>query len=228
MKNIIITLVLLFSRNYFFSQEKENLNSHLQNRSGKLFFGLSVEVRITPFYNEKDFFLLSKQYAQVNDESQNSGFAFSYSLNYYVTKNLSLSFSNSFRNDILYNKSETAMLPLLKNSKSEKTIFIDYHLYTDYHINISKKSQLLTRLGFSFMNTNSEYNQFESIFQNGVFIGNIGVIKDFSFNALNYGLGYKINKFDILIGAFSSKNTPYTSARYTIPYFKINYTFLKI
>lgn len=228
MKNIIIFLILLFPKSNIFSQEKINLNSHIQNRSGKLFFGLSLEARITPFYNEKDFFSMPKQYAQVNDESQNSGFAVSYSLNYFANKNLSFGFSNSFRNDILYNKSETAMLPTLKNSKSEKTIFIDYHLYSDYHIYISEKSQLFARFGYSFMNTNSDYNQFESIYQNGVYIGNIGVIKDFSFNALNYGIGYKINKFDILIGAFSSKNTPYTSTRYTIPYIKINYTFLKI
>ncbi len=223
-----LSLLILLINCTVFSQENQNsFKSNFLDRQGKLFLNFGTEIRITPYYNEKDFASNQNNFIPVNSDEQNSGIAFYYALNYFVTKNLSFGFANSFRNDILFTKADFSTFPQFKISKPEKTTFIDYHLFSDYYIKLSPNSNLFLRFGISYLNTNSDYILTESIYQNGNWIGNTAINKDFSFTSSNYGLGFKKNRFDFMIGAYTSKSSPYSSARYTIPYIKINYTFFK-
>lgn len=224
-----IVLFSLLTNCMIFAQENQNtFKNYFSERKGRLFLNFGTEIRITPYYNEKDFVLNQNNFIPVNDNEQNSGVAFYYNLNYFVTENLSFGFANTFRNDILFRKADFSSFPQFKISKPEKTIFIDYHLFSDYYIKLSPNSKLFLRLGISYLNTNSDYILTESIYQNGVWIGNTASDRDFSFASSNYGLGFKKNRFDFMIGAYTSKNSPYSSARYTIPYIKINYTLFKL
>lgn len=86
------------------------------------------------------------------------------------------------------------------------------------------------RVGKSLMNRNSNYSDKTSFYNDGEYIGSIIGQENLHFSPYNFGLGYKKNKVEILIGIYSTSNTPYFSVSegFIIPYFNLAYTIGKM
>ncbi|MGB3606447.1 hypothetical protein, partial [Psychroserpens sp.] len=117
-----------------------------ENRGGQLFFKVGSEYRITPLPTSAP----PSQNVFVNTDLQNSGVAFAYTLDMFVTKNLSIGFSNSFRYDYLGGIAEFE--GDIGAQPENRGLIIGYHFYLDYHFKVFKESELFLRLGRSLLN----------------------------------------------------------------------------
>lgn len=217
MKHLLIAILLCG----MFSQ----LNAQDENRKGHLFFKVGTEYRITPLPWE-----FSEQPTVFsNIDLQNSGPAFNYSLDYFITKNLSIGFTHSIRYSLLLYNNDTSVNFISR--AAEKTWMHDYHFYLDYHFKIfkNKESDLFVRLGQSLMNTGSDFSTTKAFFdQNGEIIGHLISQGSFRYSASNFAIGYKKKRLEAMIGVYSSKNVwlidPNT---FTVPYIKLSYSLKK-
>ena len=80
--------------------------------------------------------------------------AFMHDLNYFLTTALSLGFSNSLRYDTQL--SDRASLTTENTGPKSKTLLVDYHFYADYHFKAFVNSELVLRLGRSYLKTDSQ------------------------------------------------------------------------
>ena len=214
-----ILLFILFATTYSYSQ--------IEERKGKLFFKIGSEYRITPLpYN------MSKVNPQipVDLEVQNSGVAFHYGFDYFITKNLSLGFNNSFRYDVLI-KNINEIDQENGFQKTDKTLIVGGHLYLDYHVKVFKNSELFGRLGYSLLNGGTEYMQKTTFYDNQGNILNYAYgSANFEFYATNLAIGYKKGKVELLIGMYSSNTSNYfvETESLKIPYINITYTIGKM
>lgn len=222
MKKVYFIIFLLTSL-IGFSQNDVNIES----KKGELFLNIGTEYRITPYYKSFPNNLKNN----TNIDAQNSGVAFSYGLSYFVSDKISLNFSNSFRYDLLLYPENENYSGKNYFQKAENTVFIDFHSYLDYYFKLSSNRKLLIRLGYSLMNNGSNYVVSETLYDDASnVVGYSTSQNDFSFFAGNIGLGFKKNKFEILLGSYVSKNTNYFNydTRLTLPYLKLSYIVTKL
>ena len=144
---------------------------------------------------------------------QNTGVGFHYDLNYFLTTALSLGFSNSLRYDIQL--SDRASLTTDNTGPKSKTLLVDYHFYADYHFKAFANSELVLRLGQSYLNTGSQITATEN-----------NAVSDFSFDywSWNLGLGYQKQRTRLMLGVFNSSTTNYPQTEsLVIPYLSFTY-----
>lgn len=218
MKYLII-LIFLANTTYSFSQ--------IEERKGKLFFKVGSEYRITPLPYD---FGKTEPSLRTNIDQQNSGVAFHYGFDYYITKNLSIGFNNSFRYDILV-INDNEILNDFGVQKIDKTLIVGGHLYLDYHVKVFKNSELFARIGRSILNGGTNYVEKNTYYDNqGEPIGYSYSDEDFLFFPANFAIGYKRDKVEILIGMYASTQSNYfeESESLKIPYINFTYTIGKL
>lgn len=217
----ILNILLILFSTIVLSQEKNPLTE----RKGKLILSVGTDYRITPIYGSANTY----NQAITSIDLQNSGTTFNYSFDYFITNNLSLGFSQSFRYDVLLYNDDTSFN--FGARKADKAIFIDYHFYLKYFLKINKESKLFLKFGKSMMNRGSEYNYVVTFYQtNGSEIGKGISQEDFSYGATNIGLGFNRKKLEIMLGMYTSSNTQYftTSQNFKILYVNLNYQIFKL
>jgi hypothetical protein len=218
MKHLIILFFLTITT-YSFSQ--------IEERKGKLFFKVGSEYRITPLPYDSSK-LDNRISADI--DAQNSGVAFHYGFDYFITKNLSIGFNNSFRYDVLIRQindidADNGV------QKTDKTLIVGGHFYLDYHVKVFKNSELFARIGRSVLNGGTEYMRKTSYYDNdGNVVAYSYVNEDFLFFSANFAIGYKREKVEILIGMYTSTQTNYfnESESFKIPYINFTYTIGKL
>lgn len=198
-----------------------------ETRKGKLIFKVGTEYRITPLpYNVEE---IDATGGLTNIDYQNSGFAINYTLDYFVTKNLSLGFTNSFRYDLLLYNDDTSFIRGAR--KAEKTLIMDYHFYLDYHFKVFKNSELFVRAGKSLANRGTSYSDLDPFFdQDGTLVAQSISQNNWHYQPENFGIGYKKNKVEIMAGVLTTTNSEYffSNERLTIPYLKFSYNLGKL
>ena len=218
MKNFFLLIILTITT-YSYSQ--------IEERKGKLFFKIGSEYRITPLPYD-----LSKvdQSIPVDIDAQNSGVALHYGFDYFISKNLSVGFNNSFRYDLII-KTDNEINRENGFQKGDKSLIIEGHLYLDYHIKVFKNSELFARVGYSLLNGGTEYIKKTSFYDNeGNLVGSFLLNSDLSYNAANFAIGYKKQKVELLVGLYSSSTSNYFAETESliIPYINITYTIGKM
>lgn len=226
MKKILFAALFL-STFSIFSQEENKNDLFLNTRKGKLFLNLSPEYRIAAYYNSGENEYLYK--GLTNIDNQLSGPVISYSLNYFITNNLSIGFSHSFKNSLLTYNQEIATNN--GSQKSINTLFMDYHFYLDYFVTISKNKQLFLRVGKTVLNSGSDYSYRTNYYdETNKFLGYSVNQTNFKYFPFNYAIGFKKDRFDISLGFYTSKSTPYfkDDTKVTVSYIKLNYNLFKL
>ncbi len=208
-----------------FSQNSYDINQ----RKGKLFFSLATELRPLPI-RAKDAISNPSFDNASNIDFQSSGMAFSYALDYFINKNLSLGFSQSIRYDLITLPIDEITANFGYRPAKNDFIF-DYHLYIDYHFKVFKEGELFLRFGRSFLNRGTEFSEKESSFDSdgNVIISFIGSV-DSAYEPYNWGVGYKKKKVSFMLGAYTSSNTEYfnDNSTFIIPYLQFKYNFGKL
>lgn len=221
----LLTIIFLSLSFFVFSQTKEA-------RKGQLFFKIGTEYRITPLPYEP--WETDPNIALTDIDLQNSGLAINYSLDYFITKNLSLGLTNSFRYDLLlYNDEISFQDPTGRNgsTKAEKTLITDFHFHLDYHFKIFKDSEIFVRVGKSLANRGTDYSTVTPFFdQDGNLVSKSIGQDNFHIQPENFGLGYKKNKVEVMAGVLTTTVTNYflSNERLTIPYLKLSYNLGKL
>jgi|SRR5690606_5031940 len=218
MKKLFL-LIIFTTTTYTYSQ--------IEERKGKLFFKIGSEYRITPL--PYDVGKVDQQ-IPTDIDVQNSGVAFHYGLDYFITKNLSIGFNNSFRYDVLI-KNVNEIDQENGYQKTDKTLIVGGHLYLDYHVKVFKNSELFARLGYSLLNGGTEYVNKTTFYDNeGNILGYSYGSDNFEFFATNFALGYKRGKVELLVGLYSSNTSNYFAETESlkIPYINITYTIGKM
>lgn len=221
MKHIFL---LFFTFNLICAQSQLTDKEYINSRRGQLFFKGEIEYRLTPIY-ELTNGQFSNYRGNLDKGGQNSGTGLNYSLNYFITKNFSVNFGQTFRYDTLFYPTDYPEIFTVK--ESVKTLLIDYHFSIDYYLKIFEKGQIYFRLGFSMNNTNSEYVVTRKIQQTGAWIAATYFT---NYEPINYALGYKIKKTDIAIGVYQTHYTEYEPEpiQTLFPYVKISYDIFKL
>lgn len=218
MKNLFL-LIILTTTTYSYSQ--------IEERKGKLFFKIGSEYRITPL--PYDFGKVDPR-MPADIDRQNSGVALHYGFDYFITKNLSIGFNNSFRYDVLI-RNDNDIDQENGFQKTDKTLIIGGHLYLDYHIKVFKNSELFARVGYSLLNGGTEYIEKNTYYDNqGNSIGYGYVNETLEYYSANFAVGYKKEKVELLLGLYSSNASNYfvETESLMIPYINITYTIGKM
>ena len=225
MKNLLYSLlaiVWLFPTSLL-AQDNE-LPATTNVRQGQLYFSIGTEYRTGDIENVFKSRAFPNRGLDVKD--LNRGAAFSYSLDYFFTQNLSLGFSHSLRYDHIHEATPDA-IPGGASSNAviadQYGLIMDYHLYMKYHFIVAKQ-EFFFQAGLSFL------NNAPTIRKNPVSISSNGVerIDNTSLDLMDitskFGLGYQKNRFSIMGGIyFSDENPFYQGANYILPYFELKY-----
>src|SRR5690606_9153724 len=116
---------------------------------------------------------------------------------FFITKNLSLGFGNSFRYGYLldtYDQIEGEF----GVSPTKKTLITDHHIYLDYHIPVFKESELFVRAGKSMLNNGTNYSKKTTYYQDDNIIGHSFGEEDFFYFATNFGIGWKKKRIELV------------------------------
>ena len=208
--------MFVFSFLGLFAQSSEENPFSIDNRQGLLFFSVGTDYRITPIEKrlESAAYPIGEFRASADEVgAQNAGVGFRYDLNYFLTTSLSLGFSNSLRYDIQL--SDRASLTTDNTGPKSKTLLVDYHFYADYHFKAFANSELVLRLGRSYLNTGSQMTVTEN-----------NAVRDFSFDywSWNLGLGYRKQRTHLMLGVYSSSTTNYPQTEsLVVPYLSFTY-----
>lgn len=228
MKQLIVIVILAIG-----------LSSYSQDfdRKGKLFINIGPEYRITPFTNnsvldtDSGYFDPTVAGSYTNADTQNSGFALNYSLDYYITKNLSIGLGHSFRYALL--NSQPYSPKEIGPTKTTYRLMMDYHVYADYHVKVFREGELFVRLGISLLNRNSSFQLKETHYDdNGNYLGTSYSRVDYAYESINVALGYKKKKVELMAGFYIDGESEYftdmgLSRTYYIPYLKFNFNVCK-
>ena len=225
MKNLLFSLLafLWLFPQHLLAQESA-LPPTSNTRQGQLYFSIGTEYRIGHIYNFSNNSIWNAR--GVSEEDLNRGAAFSYSLDYFFTHNLSLGFSHSLRYDHIHEATADA---IPGGTSSNAVIADQYGLIMDYHLNIKyhfivAKQEFFFQAGLSFLNNAPTIRKNPvRISSNGVERQDINTL-DLMDIAAKYGLGYQKNRFSIMGGIYFSDDNPfYQGANYILPYFELKY-----
>lgn len=220
MKKTYILLLGFISLTLFAQNTQDD-----DQRNGSLFFSVGTQYRITPVYEYRSP-VIFKAGENINRatqiDSQNSGPALFYTLDYYITKNLSLGFSHSMRYDLI-----TMGRPEIQSDTGVQSadygLIFGYTVYLDYHIKAFKNAELVVHLGRSRLNTGTNFTSKQTFYVNNTAVHSYSQ-EDFAYFAWDFALGYKKKKFSFIIGAYTTSVTNYYLIDdFIIPYFSFKY-----
>lgn len=222
MKKVFITLLITIPLLVFPQSKKED------KRGGKFYFSVGPEYRVTPIYN---FSTSSEEGAQyTNVDSQNSGTAINFDVEFFIINNLSLGYTTSFRYDLV-TAPITAVVKKSNAYAADYKIIVGNHFYLSYYFKLLKKGEFFVNAGVSFLNNNTSYNKVRAFYDsNGNYTSSISIISDYSFSANKIALGYKRNKGQLALGLYVTGKAPYfeENTKFIIPFVKYSYTFGKL
>ena len=195
------------------------------SRKGRIVLKAGMEYRITPFYGNRENSERNLAGSFTNVDNLHRGPAFSYGLEFFLSKKLSLNIQHSIRNSLVVLPFRTIESDFGINT-AKKELLMGFHGFFDYHIQVFPDSELFLRLGFSTYNGGSNYvvkstivNEQNEIITQPEFQGS------FDNEGLNLGAGYAKEKFKILLGIYSSRGNVYYGQSFPIftPYVKLSY-----
>lgn len=218
-----ILFVFLFSS--FFTVYSQN-EIDITERNGKLFFKLGADYRITPFYNGQPKY----DGLRTSTDSQVSGAALFYGLEFFPWNDLSFNFHHSFHYTLFYLESFDGTMEDIRGEASTNALFFDYHFFINYYFQIFDESEFYVRVGRTLFNRNSNYTTNDALFQGDEFVLGSSTQGSFNFQAYNFGLGFKKNRVEVMLGLYLAEDTPYTTgvSTFQIPYFNLAYTIGKM
>lgn len=199
------------------------------DRKGRFLFNIGPEYRITPIYGSRAY---TNEAIYSDPDAQNSGLALNIGVDYYITKNLSIGFKNSFRYDLVTAQIDT-FGPSGQGIASEtrKDLLIGYHFGLGYRFQIFEKGDLLVSAGFSLLNRNSEFTVKEPIIDdNGQQTGTVTYLADSKFGTNKFSVGYGKGKSKIMLGMYITRSSGYfeENATFIIPFLNYSYCFGKL
>ena len=216
MKKTYILLLGFISLSLFTQNTQDD-----DQRKGSLFFSLGTQYRITPI-STSDSKGGPTTFNHVNTDIQNSGPALFYTLDYYITKNLSLGFSHSMRYDLITMGGHEIQGATGFQSADYGLIF-GYTVYLDYHIKAFKNAELVVHLGRSRLNTGTNFTSKQTFYVNNTAVPSYSQ-EHFAYFAWDFALGYKKKKFSFTIGAYTTSVTNYYLIdNFIVPYFSFKY-----
>lgn len=220
MTKYIFLLFLVICQLNIFSQEEKTNYLQPENRRGQLFFKVGGEYRITPLPNSA----APANNILVNSDKQNSGSGVFYTLDMFLTKNLSLGFSHTLR----YDEVGGLRSGIEGNFGSEpmpKALIQGYHFYIDYHFKVFRESEIYLRLGRSLINRGTEVVFKETFSNGGEPLLSVTGAKDYAYEPWNFGIGWKKRKVELMLAVYTSNISEYfaTDETFIIPYFKFSY-----
>lgn len=152
------------------------------------------------------------------------------SLDYFITRDLTIGFGNAVRYDILtYDFNDIDQDFGVQPTKDD--LIFSFHFYVDYHFKIFKNSEIFLRVGRSIMNGGTDFTEKTTFYdQNGDVSGTFSVSGDYSFGAGHYAVGWKKDRISIIAGMFVSTTTNYfiDTTRFHIPYLSFKYNLGKL
>lgn len=191
---------------------------------------VGLEYRITPYdFGLSEGAYISNYYYITNRDKHLSGNSVSLELEYFFIKNTSLGVMQNFRYDELY-----ADINLADNntyaSDMKMRLMSDTGLFLKHYLTLqNQKNAFFGLLGYAFMNNNTTFYPKYLIGQeeNGNATFTISEV-DFKFQSIFIGVGYKYDKFEIMLGNhFVGKaSDPFRegySEGFGMPYIKLNY-----
>ena len=216
MKNIYQIIILMILPISLLGQDIR------ETRKGKFIFSVGPEYRITPYYN----FVPVSVNNSISDgftniDKQNSGMAINIDVEYFITKNFALGFTNSFRYDLVVGEYTIGSPTQVEIKKAQNGLLLDYNLYLAYYFKIFKKGEFFVNAGFSMMNRNSEFSVKETRLVEGTNDEfTIYTISDYNYFANKISLGYKNGIGKIYLGIYTTQTSPYfnETTRFNIPF----------
>lgn len=224
----IINLVFFMSVLHFNAQNVSQNDFSINNRKGNLYFSVGSDYRYYVIDDAPEFQFFENPDIKVNTFSQNSGFAFNYNLDYFISDKLSLGFSHTFRYDVVSQEVNNVSSEFGAEA-AQKSLIFGYHFYLDYHFKIFKKSELFVRFGRSLINRGTEFST-KSLFAITE-EGNITAVdpSDFAYEPWNFAIGYKKQRVSFIVGAYTSSNSDYQGITdIIIPYISFRYNIGKL
>jgi len=213
---------LLFAQETSETLKKEN---HPVSRQGQLYFSVGTEYRTGLIENpNRDTYRITRG---IDIGDLNRGTAFNYSLDYFITHDLSIGFSHSLRYDHILQASRDAIPGGLESKAAISDTYgllMDYHFFAKHHFRL-KKHEFFFQVGVSVLHNAPNITKNPvSIFNNGVErIDETNV--DLMEISYKMGLGYQKNRFSVMGGIYFSggENPFYQGANYILPYFELKY-----
>lgn len=191
------------------------------DRKGRFHFSIGPEYRITPFYNFDAFSVNANNFSgYTNIDKQNSGTAVNIDVEYFITKNLGIGFSNSFRYDLV-----TGQFADIQDSfavkEADYRLLLDYYLYLTYYFKVFRNSEFYINAGFALQNRNSDFTIKQTDFdQNGNIVAEGFTIGDYHYSANRITIGYKKGIGRVYLGIYTTIQAPYFDAttRFNVPF----------
>lgn len=224
MRFIFLILVLIFCA---LGMNAQN-NDFREDRKGQLFFKVGTEYRITPLPVSAGDLSRARF---TNSDQQNSGVALHYDIDFFVAKNFSLGFANSFRYTLLNFSDRLFVDGPTGQDRADNALFVGFHFNVAYYFKVFKSSELFIRIGKSLLNRGSEFRLIEPINDaNGDLLLTTVSQSNYNLSTNNFALGYKKDKLEIILGIYGTSDTPYfdRSVGYVIPYINLGYTLGKL
>ena len=218
----LFCLIFLGVSSSIFSQNSFDIDQ----RKGKLFFSTGMQYRITPYYETGS----PSFTVPVNTDAQLSGPVLNLTLDFFITKNLSIGFTHGLRYDEVTNiGGETDNFS--RWEAASNSLINSQHIYVDYHFKIFKESELFIRIGRSLLNNGTGYIERESFFaDDGELLSSFLSSKDLTFRPAHFAIGFKKKRINIIAGTYVSTNNPFivgNNALY-IPYLEFKYSLFKL
>lgn len=198
-------------------------------REGEFYLSISSEYRITPIFPNATRGSLINSVVEVNE--QNSGASLNYALDWFISRDFSLGFSNSLRFDHIAIGDIDTINGTEVVAPNENGLLLDFHLYGQYHFDIFRRSELFIQLGASWLHVGSEVVVVQNIIDNSGDLTQIAAENDSSdYLATNVGIGWKKERISILGGVYTSRNTPYfvDGSGFTVPYIRFSYNLFNL
>ncbi|HET8809339.1 MAG TPA: hypothetical protein VFM65_03630 [Flavobacteriaceae bacterium] len=200
-------------------------HGQILDRKGKLIIKVGTEYRITPFGPPPGAYANVSQHGRyTSPDKQNSGFALNYSLNYFIGQNWGIGLGHSFRYTLhyaeQYHPDDFAII------EAKHALFMDFHLYLYYYFKVFKKAELFAKLGISLFNRNSNFSLKDTYYDaNGEVMATSYGITSYNYSPTLFGIGYKKDNVELMLGVYYSQNTPYFNRSYDfyIPFVKLNF-----
>lgn len=218
MKQLLIAAILFPV--CFFSQVSDK----------KFKVNLGYEYRITPY----DFGLgegayISNYYYTTNRDNHLSGNSVNLELEFFLLKNTSLGLMQNFRYDELFadinlENGTTSASDMKMRLMSDTGLFLKHYLTLK-----NEKNAFFGLLGYGFMNNNTTFYPKYLLGQDENGNASFAISEvDFKFQSIFIGVGYKYDKFEIMLGNhFVGKaSDPFRegySEGFGMPYVKLNY-----
>ena len=200
-----------------------------ENRKGKLFFNISTEVRPIALFNDNVEFNESLTNF-VDFEDQTTGLAFSYAFDWFLTKSFSIGFSHSLRYDHTFSGQIDPDQLGVVIAEEVNDLLMDFHFYLQYHIKVSKTSEVFLQFGRSTLNVGSNFNALQRFINpaTNMVIAGLQSSNNTNYGAWNWGVGWKKKRYALLAGVFTSGTQEYFNGILSLPYLRFSYNLGKL